>query len=412
MWRLPTTINLRAPAGLMLSSLLLVACAATPVSMPVATPASPANAPSPASTASDRPAPSDQPTTDSAQAQSPVQITIAAAGDILAHPPVTQSAMALAGNTGGYNYRPLFDEVAPLLSAADLAICHVETPLSLDDTNLSAWNAMDFNTPREMATALAGAGYDACDFASNHTMDRGLAGLAATEQVIREAGMGYTGPTVHQERAGVAEMLDVGGVKVAHLAYTYTYPNAGDPTTIIPADAPWLAEASWPTIDSEGILAQARAARAAGATFVVVSMHWGAEYVTMPTDDQRRIARELLESDAVDLILGTHAHLIQPCEAINGKQVIYGMGNSLSNQGPSQDASLVPATQEGMVATFTLTRNAAGVVTTRMVYQPTRVDIPGHVIRLVTPDSRPETWQRATSAVDLLGGCGAVAVHP
>lgn len=100
------------------------------------------------------------------------------------------------------------------------------------------------------------------------------------------------------------------------------------------------------------------------------------------------------------------------CEAINGKQVIYGMGNSLSNQGPSQDASLIPATQEGMLATFTLTRDAGGTVRTEMVYQPTRVDIPGHVIRLVTPESRPETWQRATSAVDLLGGCGAVAVQP
>lgn len=338
-------------------------------------------------------------------------MTIAAAGDILTHPPVTQSATRYAGGVG-YDYSPIFADVAPVLSAAQLAICHMETPLSPDNTNLSAWNAMDFNTPHEMATALAGAGYDACEFASNHTMDRGLAGIANTEQVIRAAGMGYAGPTAHPERAGLAELLDASGVPVAHLAYTYTYPNDWGPTTTIPDEAPWLAQASWPVLGAAGIIEQASAAKAGGATFVVVSLHWGNEYQTAPTAYQTELAHELLASDAVDLILGTHVHVVQPCQLINGKHVIYGMGNSLSNQSPMVLAELLPGTQEGMIATFTLTKDPAGTVTTQMSYQPTRVEIPGHVIRLVSPQSHPETWARTTQAVDSLGGCGAVAVHP
>lgn len=387
----------RRSIGVLATALLLASCAPPPqATEPSLTPATSVSAPSPA------PAP----TTPEPQ---PVVATIVAAGDILTHPPVTHSAISYAGGAG-YDYSPMFAEVAGVLQAAPLAICHMETPLSPDNTNLSAWDAMDFNTPHEMAAALAGAGYDACEFASNHTLDRGIAGIAATEQVIRAAGMGYAGPTAHAERAGQPELLDAAGVPVAHLAYTYTYPNDWGPTTVIPDEAPWLAEASWPVLGASGIIEQATAAKQAGAEFVVVSLHWGAEYQAMPTDDQRNLAHELLDSDAVDLILGSHTHVVQPCELINGKHVIYGMGNQLSNQSPMTLAELPAESQEGIMPSVTLHKDANGVVTSEMSYHLTRVQIPGHVVRLVTPQDYPDTWQRTTATVDLLGGCGATAL--
>lgn len=383
--------------GVLVAGMLLASCATPPQT----------TAPSqePTASASQTP-PAQAPATPEAQ---PVQATLVAAGDILVHPPVTHSAINYAGGTG-YDYSPMFAEIAGVLQSAPLAICHMETPLSPDNTNLSAWDAMDFNTPHEMAAALAGAGYDACEFASNHTLDRGIAGIAATEQVIRAQGMGYAGPTAHPERAGQPEMLDAAGVPIAHLAYTYSYPNDWGPTTTIPDEAPWLAEASWPVLGAPGIIEQATAAKQAGAEFVVVSLHWGAEYQTMPTDDQRALAQQLLASDAVDLILGSHVHVVQPCELINGKHVIYGMGNQLSNQSPMTLAELPAASQEGIMPSFTLHKDANGVVTTQMSYHVTRVEIPGHVIRLVNPQNYPETWLRTTAAVDLLGGCGAAAL--
>jgi poly-gamma-glutamate synthesis protein (capsule biosynthesis protein) len=364
------------------------------------------------------------------EATGPVEVTIAASGDVLAHSWVNTSARMYAGHPepdlypvdgASYDYTPMFADVADLVSDADLAICHMETPLSPDNTGLSVPDTLSFNTPHEMADALAGAGYDGCDFASNHTMDRGLQGVADTEQVLRDAGMGYAGPTAQEDRAGVAEVYDVatgtGSVQVAHLAYTYTYPNAGGPTLDIPGEAPWLVEASWPNLGSEGILQHAGRAKEDGADFVVVSMHWGNEYQSQPTDQQRQIASDLLASDAVDLILGTHVHVIQPCEQINGKHVIYGLGNSLSNQSPMTASSLVPATQEGMVAVFTLTRDEDGAVSTAMRYQPTRVEIPperapGHIIRLASPTTLPETWERTVTTVDALGGCDAEPIDP
>ncbi|WP_157609210.1 CapA family protein [Serinicoccus marinus] len=368
-------------------------------------------------------APESAPSTQRPFAQRPFEITIAATGDVLAHHAVNESAREFARQSGGedvFDYSPMFDDVSPLLSEADLALCHLETPLSSDHSSLTAPGTLTFNTPPELATALAGAGIDGCDFASNHTMDQGLEGLATTEAVVRDAGLGYAGPTASRDRSGRAETYRVpvasgDPVTVAHLAYTYTYPNEGSPTTHIPAEAPWLELASWPSIGGEGIREQARAARREGADVVVVSMHWGQEYQVLPTQDQTRLARELLESPDVDLVLGTHAHVIQPCERIGEQHVIHGLGNVLSNQGFDVNPALAPGTQEGMVAVATVRRDDEGRLSTGFAYHPTRVEIDPvdgatHVVRLVGPDT--PTWERTTSAVDLLGGCGARALPP
>ncbi|MDO5025902.1 MAG: CapA family protein [Trueperella sp.] len=341
----------------------------------------------------------------------PITITIAATGDTLPHTPVNRSALAYGGGTS-YDYAPMFVDIAPVLQEADLAICRLETPLTKTNTNLSRPDLLIFNTPHELTAGLKSAGYDACDFACNHTMDQGMAGLAATEEIVRAAGLGYAGPSANPDRAGKAEFLTAGNAKVAHLAYTYTFPNDWGPNTKLPPDAPWLAANSWPIQGSQGIIEQAEEAKEAGADFVVVSLHWGVEYQREPTAEQRQLAKELLESPAVDLILGAHAHVVQPCEQINGKHVIYGMGNSLSNQSPRVLSTLAPDTQDGMIAIFTLTKDPAGTVTTQMRYQPTFVELAGHVVRRVSPSTNAPSWQRTVQAVESLGGCSATAVHP
>lgn len=368
--------------------------------------------------------PTETPRSADGEVDGPVEVTLTAMGDILSHSRVNVTANRYAGGgEGEFDYTPMFADVKPLLSAADLTLCHLETPLSPDNTNLSIPDVLVFNTPHQLAAALADAGVDGCDFASNHTLDMGLDGLEATERVVRDHGMGYAGPTAHEDRAGTAQVYDVptdeGTVQVAHLAYTYTYPNSGTPTTSVPGEAPWLAEASWPVLGGDGILEHAATAREDGAEFVVVSLHWGDEYQSQPNADQLALADDLLTSGSVDLILGTHVHVIQPCDRIDGRHVAYGLGNFLSNQSPDVSSALLPQTQEGMIAQFTLRRDGEGEVSTEMTYQPTRVEITPwevetgpHVVRLVTPESHPETWERTTSTVDSLGSCGATPVHP
>jgi poly-gamma-glutamate capsule biosynthesis protein CapA/YwtB (metallophosphatase superfamily) len=255
-----------------------------------------------------------------------------------------------------------------------------------------------------VADALVEAGFDGCDFASNHTLDRGLSGLADTRQVLADAGLQFAGPVAEAGKEVTPAVYDLDGATVAQLAYSYTAFNAGAPNTDVPGDAPWLRDYLWPAVGAEGILADARRAKEDGADFVVVSMHWGNEYWTEPTEQQRELARDLLESDAVDLVVGTHVHVIQPCEKLNGKYVLYGLGNFLSNQSPDTTrGNLRRETQEGMIAHVTLTRDEDGAVSSRMRFQPTRVQIDSHVIRLASPEQHAETYQRVVDTMSLLG---------
>ncbi len=344
--------------------------------------------------------------TDGAPASAPptsaANVTIGATGDLLAHESVIDSAAVDSGGATAYDFAPMFTQVEGLLGEPDLSLCHLETPLSPDNTALSKTGGFTFNAPYQLADAIAGAGWDGCEFASNHTMDHGLTGLADTESLLREAGLGYAGPTAHQKRAGMPATYDVRGSKVAHLAYTYTYPNDGSPTTVVPSEAPWLQLNLWPAIGADGIIDDSAKARAQGADFVVVSMHWGQEYTTEPTEQQRSMARDLLDSGDVDLILGTQVHVVQPCEKINGRYVFYGLGNFLSNQSPeTTGGNLRTETQEGMVAQIALERSTDGALRSSATYQPTRVDLDGHVVRPVPPDSA--TYRRTVAAVQLLG---------
>ena len=306
---------------------------------------------------------------------------------------------------GGYDFSPPFAKVTTRISAADLALCHLETPLTSTNTNLSVPGKLVFNTPHQLAPALKKAGYDGCEFASNHTLDQGLAGLADTEQVMADAGLPLAGPSADEARSGEAQVYDVKDASVAHLAYSYTAYNMGGPSTDLPPDAPWIGRSVWPVHGADGIIRDAKQAHDDGADFVVVSMHWGAEYQTAPTQDQRTLARELLGSGAVDLILGTHVHVIQPCEVINGRYVFYGLGNFLSNQGPYPGSGLRVETQEGLMVQVTLSRDEAGALTSTAAYQPTRVRLPGWVIEPVSTTHHPETYRRTSATLQSLGGC-------
>ena len=219
--------------------------------------------------------------------------TVLTTGDFLLHMPVQRRALAYGG--GSYDFSPMLAEVAGEVSAADLAICHMETPLSSDDTNLSGYPI--FNSPREIADAAAAAGYDTCSTASNHSLDKGATGIASTLDQLDRVGLGHAGTARSAEEAARPDVHEVNGVTVAHLDYTY-----GTNGIPVPAGQPWLVN----LIDLDRILADAHAARAAGAEVVVVEMHWGIENQSAPTPEQRLQAGVLADSPDIDLIIGQH----------------------------------------------------------------------------------------------------------
>lgn len=342
----------------------------------------------------------------------PRSFSVMGSGDILLHNNVIQSgaANATARNPDGstaYNFDPMFDDVREFISSADLAICHQETPIAIDNKNLTVPRTLSFNAPREIATALKNAGFDACDTASNHTWDRLLAGVKSTLDVLDSVGIKHTGSARDQAESELPPIHDVKGVKVGQLAYSYDIYNTAGPDKQVPPEAPWLRNFLWPALGIEGIKKQVDGLRARGAEFIVVSIHWGDQYIHEPNKDQRQMARDMLTIAGVDLILGDHVHVVQPCEKIGDKYVIYGMGNFLSNQSPTQDSTLVNANQDGSMHRFDVTETAPGVFkVVNYIYAPTWVTIPGHHIRLATPQAFPDSYKRTVDNMNLLNTSG------
>jgi hypothetical protein len=272
----------------------------------------------------------------------PRTVTVLGSGDVLIHPPLWEQAHAdaVAEGSSGYDFAQIYASIAPDVRGVDLATCEMETPLASPQGPFSGWP--DFNAPPQVLTALKGIGYRSCTTASNHSVDQGYAGVTRTLNELDAAGLMHTGSA--RSAAEAARPLIVStanGVKIAQLAYSFGF--NGIP---LPADKPWLAN----EIDVPTILAAAHRAKQAGADIVVVSLHWGTEYDHLATQQQKDEAHALLASPDVDVILGDHAHVVQPMQKINGKWVIYCMGNQISRH-----ADPIADSREGVMPRFTFT---------------------------------------------------------
>jgi poly-gamma-glutamate capsule biosynthesis protein CapA/YwtB (metallophosphatase superfamily) len=294
----------------------------------------------------------------------------------------------------------MFARVAPVIERADLALCHLETPLSVDNEGLSGYPT--FEAPRELATAIAAAGYDGCSTASNHSMDRGSDGVDETIEVMNQAGLGHAGTSRTDQTGREATRYSAGGVEIAHLSFTY-----GLNGFTLPSDRPWLVGLTDPNVIEQ----EASAARAAGAEFIILSLHWGAEYQTTPTAEQLAQAERLAQHPDIDLIIGHHAHVVQPVAEIAGTPVVFGLGNFLSNQ---SSQCCVEASQDGVIVEVALKERRMGGFDTEVRFVPTWVDRSDYVIMPAAaylsenPDSTlagplGESWSRTVATMTSMG---------
>ncbi|WP_327342394.1 CapA family protein [Streptomyces europaeiscabiei] len=271
--------------------------------------------------------------------------TLVASGDVLPHMSIIERAYTDAGGDG-YDFGPMLAGVKPVVSGADLAICHMETVYGADG-NYSGYPV--FKSPPQVAEGLAATGYDACSTASNHTLDDGAPGIHRTLDALDRVGVRHAGSARTAQEAQSPTLMRAGGAQVAHLAYTY-----GTNDIPLPADRPWAVN----LIDRERIVADARAARRAGADVVVVSLHWGTEWQDAPDAQQLSLGEELTgaatggRSD-IDLILGTHAHVPQAYEKVNGTWVVYGMGDQVAGAMRNHSGAFDPRGNQGTLARFT-----------------------------------------------------------
>ena len=330
-----------------------------------ATGGSPEPVSSPAPTESSSPAGPMSPSgpTSPSSPDPPRRVSIAMNGDILLHEGLWATARIDAARTGrggpeGMDFRPLLADLRPVMAGADLAICHLETPLAPRGGPYAGYPL--FAAPPAILPALRWAGYDACTTASNHSLDQGVDGLRRTLRYLDAAGIASAGTAATRRDSRTPVLLQAGGATVGLISATY-----GTNGLPLPPDQPW----SVPLIDVERIQRQAAHARNAGADVVLVALHWGLEYLHDPTDEQVAIARELTRNPDIDFVYGHHAHVVQPYDKVNGTWVAYGLGNAVAQQSTS-----VEGVYDGNTCRVTFEEQPDGTFeVVRLEYLPTRI---------------------------------------
>lgn len=352
------------------------AMATSPTNSPTASGTANAPAPSPTPTQ-----PSPTPTVDPT-----VKFTLIAAGDVLPHQPVLNSARV--GNS--YNFAPLFAPTKPYIQGADLSICHMEVPVAPPGTKPSSYPV--FGAPAKLVKDLAKAGWDGCSTASNHSVDRGYPGIKATLNAFQAADLGHAGTARTKDESTQVQFYNVvengRTVKVAHISYAY-----GLNGLPVPAGKPWSVNVfNASAANVTPILNAAKHARNEGADIVIASVHCCVEYTTQPTYTQQQIAKKIAASGLVDLYIGHHAHVPQPIVHLKGGPggkgmwVAYGLGNYVSNQ----DAVTVgvPETASGVMLRATFTVSASDDVDVDVGWTAITVDrTGGHVVYPISAHS-------------------------
>ena len=246
-------------------------------------------------------------------------ISIVSSGDILLHERLWAQAKA-DGVDGNWDFYPQLADLEPEISSADLALCHLETPLAELDVDYQGYPT--FNAPPQITEAIIKLGFDMCGTASNHSLDQGFTGLTRTIETLEAAGIPFTGTANSAEAASQPLVMDVqtenGVVKVGILSYTYGF-NGFERD----ADKLWSAN----LIDPVAIIAEAKLARSQGAEIVIAKMHWGDEYTNQANEFQTSVAQELADSGQIDLIDGSHSHSVQPITQIGNTWIAYSHGN-------------------------------------------------------------------------------------
>ena len=357
----------------------------------------------PPDTAATTTAPAATPTT-----AAPRTVTVLGSGDVLIHPPLWEQAHADAVAEGktGYDFGPMYASIAATTRGVDLATCEMETPLAPPEGPFAGWP--NFNAPPQVLTALKAAGYKSCTSASNHSLDQGYTGVKRTLDELDAAGLKHTGSARTAAEAATPLIMTMpNGVKIGQLAYSFGFNGIS-----MPAGQPWLANLT----DVPTILAAARRAKQAGADVIVLSLHWGTEYDHLATQEQRDLASALLASPDIDVILGDHAHVVQPAERIHGKWVVYCMGNQISRH-----ADPVEESREGIMPRFTFTETAphtftvtkAEAIPTWMYNSPKLrlIDLPAALADPASPADRRALYERVhgqiTTYLDAYGATKA-----
>ncbi|MDY5995746.1 MAG: CapA family protein [Bacilli bacterium] len=263
------------------------------------------------------------------------EASLIAVGDYLIHSSVYKDANRLA-NGDGYDFKPMISYIKEIVSNYDIAYYNQETILGGSELGLSDYPT--FNSPYEAGDAMLDAGFNLVSLATNHTMDSGKKAVENSCKYWQSKENVLTaGSYCSEEERNKINIKEINNIKYTMLNYTYG-------TNGMPVSNDYLVNV-WPT-DIDNINNPEKDTKYQAykkqvkedidkvkdkVDFLIVAMHWGVEYTHEPTAYEKDMA-SYLASLGVNLIIGTHPHVIQPVTWIDDTLVIYSLGNFISAQ--------------------------------------------------------------------------------
>ena len=330
--------------------------------------------------------------------------SILAAGDLMTHLPIVRS-----GATGtGYSFEYIFEYVAPYIAGADYAVVNLETTLAgTDGKEYTGYPR--FNAPDAIASSAYHVGFDMMLTANNHCYDYGTAGLLRTLDVIQNAGLDTLG-TISSVEENRYTIRDINGIRVGMVNYTYADIIDDRNTPIIndmqvdSKSAGLINIFDYANLDLfyNEMESHISGMRAAGAEAIVLFIHWGDQFSVKPSSTQEIIAQKMCDL-GVDVIAGSHPHVIQPIaqltstDGTNQTLCLYSMGNFLSNQRADNIALETGHSEDGLMFTFTFVKYSNGEVHVEYVdLMPTWVLVRGNdnskSFQILPLDVEVEDW--------------------
>ena len=280
-----------------------------------------------------------EPTTPTIAEKEDTTISVLGAGDVLMH--MEQLYSGYDSKTNTYNYDNFFTYVKNYVSTSDLAICNSETTYLGKGHNFSGYPK--FNSPKEILNSIKNAGFDMVCSTHNHINDMGDKGIESTAKLIKEAGLDLLGikNTVKDKNYIVK---DIKGVKIGITNYTYSTIDKNGYRYINGLPLSKEMEPKINLFSDSNIENDINNMKSTydnmikdGAEFTIFYIHWGNEYQLQPSAQQEKLAG-MLNSIGVNVIFGSHPHVVQPIRTLkndtNGNEtlVCYSLGNFISNQ--------------------------------------------------------------------------------
>lgn len=242
------------------------------------------------------------------------KLSMSMVGDALIHEPIYKDAYI----DGRYDFSSMFSDFKYMVEDTDLLYYNAETIAGGERLGYSGYPS--FNTPKEFHEEMINMGFNVVSRANNHTLDKGESGILNACNFWNEHSSVLTnGSACTREEKDNVRVLEKNNIRYALLSYTVmTNGNKSKKDYYVNIYSDELAKRDIDYLKND-------------AELIIVAMHWGDEYRSTPNEAQKRIAKYLSDL-GVNIIVGTHPHVIEPIEWINDTLVIYSLGNFISAQ--------------------------------------------------------------------------------